>query len=96
MNHAVTILLEVRTIQFRCPNCQHSIQIAEQAGALSSETIDFVECPSCHSQFGLAADSEKTVIPEEGFRVNHFEVRELIGCCLWSLSPHSVSCRPCR
>jgi eukaryotic-like serine/threonine-protein kinase len=66
-------------MQFRCPNCQHPIRVEDASGDDHDATIDSVECPSCHSRFSLSGDSEETVVPEEGVKIAHFEVSEILG-----------------
>lgn len=67
-------------MQFRCPNCQQPIQIAEESpiGA-EAETVNTVECPSCHSEFNLSGDSGSTLFATPGMKIGHFEVEELLG-----------------
>ena len=65
-------------MQFRCPNCQHPIRVEDQTDP-SEDTVDTLECPSCHSRFSFSADMEATVIPEEGMTIGHFEVTSILG-----------------
>jgi serine/threonine protein kinase/formylglycine-generating enzyme required for sulfatase activity len=66
-------------MQFRCPNCQHPIRVDGGAGSPDDATMDLIECPSCHSRFELSGDGDETVVPNKGFQIGHFEIREVLG-----------------
>ncbi len=70
-------------MQFRCPNCNHPIQIAEPqtpgSGKESNDRKDAIECPSCHSRISLSADAAETVISEVGRFVGMFSVQRVLG-----------------
>ena len=66
-------------MQFRCPNCRQAIKVVESKPDVPTRLLDDVECPSCHSSFSLSMDSERTVIPEAGMKIGHFEVVSLLG-----------------
>ncbi len=67
-------------MQFRCPNCQHPVRLEEQLLVQpEAETLDEVECPSCHSRFSLSADEHSTTLVTPGLKVAHFDVVQLLG-----------------
>ncbi len=68
-------------MQFRCPNCQHSIRVEENhhQAQPEAETLDTIECPSCHSRFSLSADEDSTTIVTLGLKVAHFEIQQVLG-----------------
>lgn len=67
-------------MQFRCPNCQHPFRLEDDGkGVLEEETIDTIECPSCHSSFNLSSDHDSTIVSAPGLQIAHFEVEELLG-----------------
>lgn len=66
-------------MHFRCPNCHHPIQLDEGPHSPQERTLDAVVCPSCHSQFSLSENLNTTVVAPDGRRVEHFELRDLLG-----------------
>lgn len=66
-------------MQFRCPNCQHAIKVEESGFSHEEETLDGIECPSCHSHFNLSGDAETTVSAEKGKKIAHFEIQSVLG-----------------
>lgn len=67
-------------MQFRCPNCQHPIRVEDHADVTpEAETIDTIECPSCHSRFSLSSDEDSTATVSAGMKIAHFELQEVLG-----------------
>lgn len=66
-------------MQFRCPNCQHAIQVEDSGFTHEEETLDGIECPSCHSHFNLSSDEETTVVATHGQTIGHFVIQEVLG-----------------
>ncbi len=67
-------------MQFRCPNCQHPIRIPDPPPESPDETVDTIECPSCHSRFSLSAEaSATTLIVGTEMKIGHFEIHEVLG-----------------
>ncbi len=65
-------------MQFRCPNCRQPIRV-EDHGVHDDETLDAIECPSCHSRFSFSSHQPSTVIVPIGAKIGHFEVQTLLG-----------------
>jgi serine/threonine protein kinase/formylglycine-generating enzyme required for sulfatase activity len=67
-------------MQFRCPNCQHPVRLeGPMLLNVEAETLDEVECPSCHSRFSLSSDEQSTAIVTPGLTVAHFEIVHMLG-----------------
>src|SRR5690242_8195852 len=68
------------SMQFRCPNCQHSIKVEEEIhGTAELETLNTLECPSCHSTVSLTAANNASAVSFTGTTIDQFEVQELLG-----------------
>ncbi|MBL8814462.1 MAG: protein kinase [Planctomyces sp.] len=67
-------------MQFRCPNCKHPIKVEDAQADTPEETIDTIECPSCHSRFSLSVEgSSSTFVVGALQKIGHFEIREVVG-----------------
>lgn len=66
-------------MKFRCPNCDHAIQIVPSR-ELGTTVFEELSCPSCNSCISLPSPEETKSFP--GFapkRIGKFEIRELVG-----------------
>ncbi|MCR9202065.1 MAG: bifunctional serine/threonine-protein kinase/formylglycine-generating enzyme family protein [Planctomycetaceae bacterium] len=66
-------------MNFRCPNCGIAVDMAGSGPQDDTVSVDEVECPSCHSRFSLSEEQTRTVVPESGLKIGHFEVQSLLG-----------------
>ncbi len=67
-------------MQFKCPNCDHQIRIKDDVTVDDEQTIDRLECPSCHSRFSLREDStNSTFVPRAGIKIGRYELLEILG-----------------
>ena len=59
-------------MRLRCPHCHHAIELVDP---------DFgeTECPSCGSQFNLAADPDTVTRGRENEQIAQFELTEHLG-----------------
>ncbi|MEZ6063546.1 MAG: protein kinase [Planctomycetaceae bacterium] len=67
------------TFHFRCPNCDHKIEVLQQKDFVLQGEEEIIECPSCHSRVSLSNESESTIVLPEGRRVAHFRIIRLLG-----------------
>ncbi len=66
-------------MKFRCPNCNHAIQVGDEGDFALDKPLDVIECPSCHSRVSLSSDGESTVAMPEGQRIAHFTILRMLG-----------------
>lgn len=77
-------LLQVRlAMKFRCPNCQHPIEVDANDTTLEAspqaQAADSITCPTCQSRFSLSSEDSPTHVPDKGMTIAHFEVRQVLG-----------------
>lgn len=65
-------------MRFRCPNCDHNIQVGDVASS-TSERTEALTCPSCLSKISLSSESTTTHIPSVGLAIGHLELQQIVG-----------------
>jgi serine/threonine protein kinase/formylglycine-generating enzyme required for sulfatase activity len=65
-------------MQFRCPNCDHPIQIRD-VPVQPHDRTEAVTCPSCQSKISLSSDSTNTHIPIDGLSIGHLDLQQIVG-----------------
>ena len=66
-------------MNFRCPNCGIAVDMQNSQPQAETVSVDEVECPSCHSRFSLSEEETRTVVPDSGMTIGHFEVQSVLG-----------------
>jgi serine/threonine protein kinase len=64
-------------MQFRCPNCQHPVVVVDDAPA--DETLNALECPSCHGEISFTLEPGDTEPYAPGHRLAQFEILGVLG-----------------
>jgi len=64
-------------MQFRCPNCQHPVLVVDDAPA--DETLNALECPSCHGEISFTLEPGDTEPHPAGYRMAQFEILGVLG-----------------